>query len=148
MLMLKFQCNILNNDQYEGSRDLYVQILYCVQFRMDFINYLWIFPCNVCTYPAVHLLFHGIRMYSIIFSNVNIFMAGWKNVWSSSKALTLQQWFGLTCLCLFQILKTCLVFICFLCLRCIYYYRRKILTTIFMSKDELIRYLLDSVFDG
>ena len=148
MLMLKVQYNILNYTQSEGSRFSYVKILNYMQFRTYCRKSLWIFSCEVCTDPDVHILFRAIWTYPRIFSNVNIFMIGWNNVYSTSEAWKLQQWFRLIFLYVFklQTYKPCRVFIC-LCTICICCYRRKIITTVFRSKYELVRYLLDLVLD-
>ena len=74
-----------------------------VKFRTDLIKSLWKFYCDICTDSAAHLLFHGIWAYQQIFSNINIFMIGWKNAWYTSEALNMQPWFGLIFLCMIHL---------------------------------------------
>ena len=143
MLMLKVKCNILNYYKSEGLRDSYVKMLNYVQFRKDWRNSLWTFPCDICTYSAIHLLLREIWRYPPIFSNVNIFMTVWKKIWYTSESLNLQQYFDLIFLCVFQIKTVSYSFF----LMCICCYRRNFITPIFSSKDELILYLLVSVLD-
>ena len=146
MLMLKVQCNILKSTKSEGSRVSYVQMFHYLQFHMERRKCLWTFSWDICTDPYVNLTFRVIWAHPQILSNVNTLIKGWNNTRSTSEALNLQQWFGLIFLCVFK-LQTLFVIHFFLCLRYIWCYRRIILTTIFRSKYELIRYLLASFLD-
>ena len=139
MSMLKVQCNILNYYQPEGSRSSYVQNFHSLQFRTECRKSLWTFSCDIWKDIAMHLPLYGIWTYPQIIPNVNIFIIGWKNICSTSEAWNLQHRFGF--FCVYFGYKPCLVFIC-LCPRCIWFYIRNIITTIFRSKYEIIRYIL------
>ena len=101
--MLNVQCNIFNYYKSEVSRASNVNVLHCMNFCTEFINSLWIFSCDVCTDLDVHIHFYGIWIYSQILSKVNKCITGWKNIFSTSEAWNLQQWFGLIFLFVFQI---------------------------------------------
>ena len=146
MLILKVLCNILNYAQPGGSRASYVQILHYVQFRTDCRKSLCTFSCDVCTNTVGNLLFRGILTYQLIFSNINIFMTGWKNICSTYESWNLQQWFSFIFLCVFQLQNLFSIHLSFLSEVYLLLYK-KIITTIFISKDELICYLLDKFLD-
>ena len=103
MLMFKVKYNILNSSLYEVSRYSYVKKTHYVQFITYYINSLWKFSCDICTYPAINLPFHGIWTYPQILSNVNIFMIGWNIFWSNSETWNLKQCVFLDFLCVFQL---------------------------------------------
>ena len=146
MFMMKFQCNILNYDQYEVSRASYVlnfslrAVLHGLQkpqmnafmWRMHIFSRTYTVPWN-SEVPT------NILQRKYIYDRVNEYIF----YFLSMKYLTV-VW--IVFFCVFNIQDLLSINFC-LCPRCISFYRREILTTIFMSKDELIRNFLASVLD-
>ena len=140
ILMLKVQCNILKSAQSEGSISAYVQILNYGNFCTDWKFLVNLFVCSM----------HISRHTSIFPWNLDVptNYLQCKYIYDRVKEYLLYFWImkAAKMVCL-DIFKPCLVFICCFCTRCIWCHRRNILTKIFRSKDELIRYLLASIFD-